>query len=148
MRAGEGHRQIVRAEVHAGGAGGERDVGPVVHQHGNRQRRHQRARAARPARAADACLSRSCTERHAARLGGAGQRDEVAARPPARSSVTSISRTNAATLGAMTTPTPRLQGIRGATTVSRNDAAEILAATDELLRALDRGQRARARTTS
>jgi chorismate mutase len=30
----------------------------------------------------------------------------------------------------------RLQGIRGATTVSRNDAAEILAATDELLRTL------------
>jgi len=35
------------------------------------------------------------------------------------------------------TPSPqRLQGIRGATTVERNDAAEILAATDELLRAL------------
>ena len=35
------------------------------------------------------------------------------------------------------TPSPqRLQGIRGATTVGRNDAAEILAATDELLRAL------------
>src|SRR6188472_3456865 len=34
-------------------------------------------------------------------------------------------------------PTPaRLQGIRGATTVSRNDAGEILSATDELLRAL------------
>jgi chorismate mutase len=30
----------------------------------------------------------------------------------------------------------RLHGIRGATTVSRNDAAEILAATDELLRTL------------
>jgi chorismate mutase len=30
----------------------------------------------------------------------------------------------------------RLQGIRGATTVSRNDATEILAATDELLRTL------------
>src|SRR5262245_6376835 len=53
-----------------------------------------------------------------------------------RSSVTSISRTNAATLGAMTAPTPRLQGIRGATTVSRNDATEILEATDELLRML------------
>ena len=36
----------------------------------------------------------------------------------------------------MTTPTPRVQGIRGATTVSRNDAGEILAATDELLRTL------------
>ena len=36
----------------------------------------------------------------------------------------------------MTVPTPRLQGIRGATTVGRNDAAEILAATDELLRTL------------
>ncbi len=36
----------------------------------------------------------------------------------------------------MTVPTPRLQGIRGATTVSRNDAAEILDATDELLRTL------------
>jgi chorismate mutase len=36
----------------------------------------------------------------------------------------------------MTTPPPRLQGIRGATTVSRNDATEILAATDELLRSL------------
>jgi chorismate mutase len=36
----------------------------------------------------------------------------------------------------MTLPTPRLQGIRGATTVSQNHAAEILAATDELLRAL------------
>ncbi|HEY7634198.1 MAG TPA: chorismate mutase [Gemmatimonadales bacterium] len=36
----------------------------------------------------------------------------------------------------MTLPTPRLQGIRGATTVSQNDATEILAATDELLRAL------------
>ena len=36
----------------------------------------------------------------------------------------------------MTTPTPRLQGIRGATTVERNEAPEILAATDELLRAL------------
>ena len=33
-------------------------------------------------------------------------------------------------------PPHRLQGIRGATTVDRNDAAEILAATDELLRAL------------
>lgn len=30
----------------------------------------------------------------------------------------------------------RLHGIRGATTVARNDAAEILAATDELLRTL------------
>ena len=29
-----------------------------------------------------------------------------------------------------------MQGIRGATTVARNDASEILAATDELLRAL------------
>jgi chorismate mutase len=36
----------------------------------------------------------------------------------------------------MTVPTPRLQGIRGATTVDRNDAAEILEATDELLRTL------------
>jgi chorismate mutase len=36
----------------------------------------------------------------------------------------------------MTLPNPRLQGIRGATTVSQNDATEILAATDELLRAL------------
>jgi chorismate mutase len=36
----------------------------------------------------------------------------------------------------MTTAIPRLQGIRGATTVDRNDAAEILAATDELLRTL------------
>jgi chorismate mutase len=36
----------------------------------------------------------------------------------------------------MTVPTPRLQGIRGATTVGRNDAAEILEATDELLRTL------------
>ena len=36
----------------------------------------------------------------------------------------------------MTLPVPRLQGIRGATTVERNDAAEILAATDELLRAM------------
>jgi chorismate mutase len=36
----------------------------------------------------------------------------------------------------MTAPTPRVQGIRGATTVSRNDAAEILEATDELLRTL------------
>jgi chorismate mutase len=36
----------------------------------------------------------------------------------------------------MTIPTPRLQGIRGATTVDRNEAAEILAATDELLRTL------------
>jgi chorismate mutase len=36
----------------------------------------------------------------------------------------------------MTLPVPRLQGIRGATTVERNDAREILAATDELLRAL------------
>ena len=33
-------------------------------------------------------------------------------------------------------PTPRMQGIRGATTVARNDASEILAATDELLQAL------------
>lgn len=31
---------------------------------------------------------------------------------------------------------PRLQGIRGATTVERNDADEILAVTDELLRTL------------
>jgi chorismate mutase len=31
---------------------------------------------------------------------------------------------------------PRLHGIRGATTVERNDAGEILAATDELLRTL------------
>ncbi len=36
----------------------------------------------------------------------------------------------------MTSPTPRLHGIRGATTVTRNDAAEILSATDELLRTL------------
>jgi chorismate mutase len=36
----------------------------------------------------------------------------------------------------MSAPTPRLQGIRGATTVTRNDAAEILSATDELLRTL------------
>jgi chorismate mutase len=36
----------------------------------------------------------------------------------------------------MTLPAPRLHGIRGATTVERNDAGEILAATDELLRAL------------
>jgi len=36
----------------------------------------------------------------------------------------------------MTVPTPRLQGIRGATTVRRNDATEILEATDELLRTL------------
>jgi chorismate mutase len=34
------------------------------------------------------------------------------------------------------TPPIRLQGIRGATTVAHNDAEEILAATDELLRAL------------
>lgn len=33
-------------------------------------------------------------------------------------------------------PAPRMQGIRGATTVARNDASEILAATDELLQAL------------
>lgn len=33
-------------------------------------------------------------------------------------------------------PSVRLQGIRGATTVTRNDSAEILAATDELLRTL------------
>lgn len=37
----------------------------------------------------------------------------------------------------MSDPTPpRLQGIRGATTVERNDAAEILAVTDELLRTM------------
>jgi chorismate mutase len=36
----------------------------------------------------------------------------------------------------MSSPTPRLQGIRGATTVERNDAAEILEATDELLRTM------------
>jgi chorismate mutase len=36
----------------------------------------------------------------------------------------------------MTLPAPRLHGIRGATTVERNDATEILAATDELLRTL------------
>jgi chorismate mutase len=36
----------------------------------------------------------------------------------------------------MTSPAPRLQGIRGATTVERNEAAEILQATDELLHAL------------
>jgi chorismate mutase len=34
------------------------------------------------------------------------------------------------------TPPVRLHGIRGATTVAHNDAGEILAATDELLRAL------------
>jgi chorismate mutase len=34
------------------------------------------------------------------------------------------------------TPSVRLQGIRGATTVAHNDAEEILAATDELLRTL------------
>ncbi len=33
-------------------------------------------------------------------------------------------------------PSVRLHGIRGATTVARNDSAEILAATDELLRTL------------
>src|SRR4051794_4061514 len=52
-----------------------------------------------------------------------------------RSSVTSMRRRSAATLFAMTSPA-RLQGIRGATTVAHNDANEILAATDELLRAL------------
>lgn len=36
----------------------------------------------------------------------------------------------------MSLPTPRLQGIRGATTVERNDASEILEATDELLRTM------------
>jgi chorismate mutase len=36
----------------------------------------------------------------------------------------------------MTSLTPRLQGIRGATTVTRNEAQEILSATDELLRTL------------
>ena len=36
----------------------------------------------------------------------------------------------------MTLPLPRLQGTRGATTVDRNEAGEILAATDELLRTL------------
>jgi chorismate mutase len=36
----------------------------------------------------------------------------------------------------MTLPLSRLQGIRGATTVDRNEAGEILAATDELLRTL------------
>jgi chorismate mutase len=36
----------------------------------------------------------------------------------------------------MTLPMPRLHGIRGATTVERNDVAEILSATDELLRTL------------
>lgn len=36
----------------------------------------------------------------------------------------------------MSSPAPRLQGIRGATTVERNDAAEILEATDELLRTM------------
>jgi chorismate mutase len=34
------------------------------------------------------------------------------------------------------TPPVRIHGIRGATTVARNDADEILAATDELLRTL------------
>jgi len=33
-------------------------------------------------------------------------------------------------------PLPRIHGIRGATTVERNDATEILDATDELLHAL------------
>ena len=36
----------------------------------------------------------------------------------------------------MTAPAPRIHGIRGATTVERNDATEILEATDELLRTL------------
>ena len=82
-----------------------------------------------------ACLSRSCTEVDPAPLGRQRQRHE--SRPSTRrSSVTSISRTNDATLFPMTSPTPRLQGIRGATTVDRNDATEILAATDELLRTL------------
>jgi chorismate mutase len=36
----------------------------------------------------------------------------------------------------MTTSPVRLHGIRGATTVAHNDADEILAATDELLRAV------------
>jgi len=36
----------------------------------------------------------------------------------------------------MSSPAPRLQGIRGATTVERNNAAEILEATDELLRTM------------
>ena len=36
----------------------------------------------------------------------------------------------------MSAPPPRLQGIRGATTVTQNDAAEILSATNELLRTL------------
>jgi len=37
-----------------------------------------------------------------------------------------------------TLPLPRLRGFRGATTVERNDAEEILAATDELVRVLVR----------
>ncbi len=36
----------------------------------------------------------------------------------------------------MAIPPPRIQGIRGATTVTRNEASEILSATDELLRTL------------
>ncbi|MBA3658239.1 MAG: chorismate mutase [Gemmatimonadales bacterium] len=36
----------------------------------------------------------------------------------------------------MPTPPPRIQGIRGATTVTHNEASEILSATDELLRTL------------
>ncbi len=36
----------------------------------------------------------------------------------------------------MPTPPPRIQGIRGATTVAHNEASEILSATDELLRTL------------
>src|SRR5688500_12272603 len=83
----------------------------------------------------EASLSRSCTAvappRSAARASATRSRPSTR-----RSSVTSISRTVAATLSAMTLTVPRLQGIRGATTVERNDAAEILGATDELLRTL------------
>src|SRR4026208_1598359 len=44
-----------------------------------------------------------------------------------------MSRTSCATLSPMP-PSVRLQGIRGATTVARNDSAEIVAAPEELLR--------------
>ena len=49
--------------------------------------------------------------------------------------MTSMSRISDATLGRMSSPM-RLHGIRGATTVAHNDPEEILAATDELLRAM------------
>ena len=78
MRAGQPHRQVVHAEVHAGRAGREGHIGPVVHQHGHVERRDQRARE-RHLLPRGRRLEPELHRGRAAGFGGAGEGDDVAA---------------------------------------------------------------------